>query len=260
MNCPYEYEVNNMNDVRILSAGERGLVIEFGNKIDPVVNRKVHDLSKLLKQWQDIGIHEVVPTYRSLLVYFDPLVLSRQELTGKIDALLSQGGEGVIAAAETRLVTIPVCYGGEYGPDIAFVAEHSGLSETEVITIHTSTPYLVYMLGFTPGFPYLGGMSDKIATPRLKQPRTAIPAGSVGIAGNQTGFYPVQSPGGWQLIGQTPVKGFDPRLEQPFLLSAGDYVQFQSITAAEFEAIGAEAAGGTYRPAISQMRKGGAVL
>ena len=250
-----------MNDVRILSAGEQGLVIEFGDKVDPAVNRKVHDLSKLLQQQQNLGIREVVPTYRSLLVYFDPLVVSRRELTDQITKFLAAGGADGSANTETRLVTIPVCYGGEYGPDLAFVAQHNGLSEAEVIQIHTSTPYLVYMLGFTPGFPYLGGMSDKIATPRLKQPRTAIPAGSVGIAGNQTGFYPVQSPGGWQLIGQTPVKGFDPRLEQPFLLCAGDYVQFQAITATEYDAIAAQAEAGTYRPVIGKMdQKGGAAL
>lgn len=247
-----------MKDVRILTAGEQGVVVEFGNKIDPVINTRVHGLGRLLMQHNSGEIKEVVPTYRSLLVYFDPAAISRQQLIDKITALLANGDSNTDAAAGANVISIPVCYGGEYGPDIGFVAEHNGLTEAEVISIHTSEPYLVYMIGFTPGFPYLGGMSERIATPRLKQPRTRIPAGSVGIAGTQTGFYPLEAPGGWQLIGRTPVKGFDPRSARPFLAAAGDYLHFRAISASEFESIAREAAAGTYLPVITKLdRKGG---
>ena len=145
------------------------------------------------------------------------------------------------------VLEIPVLYGGEMGPDLAFVAQNAGISEEEVVKIHTSTEYLIYMLGFTPGFTYLGGMSDKIATPRLKQPRVKIPAGSVGIAGKQTGVYPVDSPGGWQLIGRTPVKMYDPDREVPILPQAGQYIKFKAVSQAEYDKIAEEVAKGTYK-------------
>ena len=140
------------------------------------------------------------------------------------------------------MLEVPVLYGGEeMGPDLAFVAEHAGLSEQEVIDLHTSTEYLIYMLGFTPGFTYLGGMSAKLETPRLKQPRVKIPAGSVGIAGKQTGVYPIDSPGGWQLIGRTPVKMYDPNRETPILPKAGQYIKFRAIERTEYDEIAAAA-------------------
>lgn len=246
-----------MSNVRILTAGEQGLVVEFGNSIDYEVNRQVHTLSNKLMERHSGEIIEVVPTYRSLLVYFDPQVISRQQLTDKITALMGQNEESQ-SETTARVISIPVCYGGEFGPDIAFVAQHNNLSEAEVISIHSSTPYLVYMLGFIPGFAYLGGLSERIAAPRLQQPRTHIPPGSVGIAGTQTGIYPLVSPGGWQLIGRTPMKIFDPAAVNPFLFNAGDYLHFQPITLEEYEAIGVEAAAGRYQPAIRTMPvKGG---
>lgn len=219
------------SQARFLPAGERGLVVELGNLISPGVNARVHRLAKLLSERDLEGVIEVVPTYRSLLVYFDPLRLERSRLVAVIADML---GSDTLPAADpkrkVRVVHVPVCYGGEFGPDLDDVARHNGLSPEQVIAIHSSRPYLVYMLGFTPGFPYLGGMSRKIATPRLENPRPKIPRGSVGIAGAQTGIYPVESPGGWRLIGRTPLNCFDPRSPDPFLFSAGDHLRFIPIT------------------------------
>ena len=246
-----------MSGFRMLTAGEQGLVVEFGDKVDEAVNIRVHQTTRLLRQKMASELIEVVPTYRSLMVYFDPLRTSRKEITARIEAILTEPGESTAPAEAAKIVRIPVCYGGEFGPDLGFVAQHNQLSEQEVIQIHTSTPYQVYMLGFTPGFPYLGGMSERIATPRLQQPRTAIPAGSVGIAGSQTGFYPVESPGGWQLIGRTPVKAFDPQAANPFLFDAGNYLQFVGVSAAEYEDIRRRVALGEYQPETSRLAKGG---
>ncbi|MDR3592914.1 MAG: 5-oxoprolinase subunit PxpB [Negativicutes bacterium] len=242
-----------MDNVRMLSAGEQGLVVEFGTQIDPAVNARVHRVSKMLSAAKLDGISEVVPTYRSLLVYFDPLQLSRQELVRRIEEFLAAGPAGQEEQAAARVVDIPVCYGGDFGPDIEFVMRHTGFSADEVVRIHTSVPYLVYMLGFVPGFAYLGGLDERLATPRLEKPRTAIPVGSVGIAGTQTGFYPIESPGGWQLIGRTPIKAFHPAAADPFLFAAGDYLRFRAISPGEFAAIEAEVAAGTYRPKIETM-------
>lgn len=244
-----------MDDVKLLTAGEQGLVIEFGDSIDSAVNSRVHQIAGRLATGGIEGIIEVVPTYRSLLVYFDPLMVSRQALTLKIRSMLAEKEPADARQPDARVVEIPVCYGGEFGPDLDFVASHNSLSGEEVIAIHTSVPYMVYMLGFMPGFPYLGGMSERIATPRLATPRTVIPAGSVGIAGTQTGFYPVESPGGWQIIGRTPIKAFDPAAQNPFPFAAGDYLKFRSITTEEFVAIVTAVAAGKYRPVISKLAK-----
>lgn len=222
--------------IKLLVAGEQGLVIELGDTIAPEINTRVQLLAQLLSG-QAEGILEIIPTYRSVLVYFDPLTLDRTRLTARIKTLLSQLQDKTDSRANPQVVSIPVCYGGEFGPDLEFVAAYNGLSVDEVIQIHSATPYQVYMLGFTPGFPYLGGMSAKIATPRLEKPRLVIPAGSVGIAGAQTGFYPIESPGGWQLIGRTPIKAFNPESSRPFAFAAGDYLQFVPVSAAEYEAI-----------------------
>lgn len=249
-----------MELVRMLNAGEQGLVVEFGDAIDPAVNRRVHRVSRRIAAAGLPGVLEVVPTYRSFLVYFDPLTVSRRQLADAITGLLPDPETADGAANDARVVEIPVCYGGEFGPDLEFVAQHNSLTGPEVVAIHTSVPYLVYMLGFTPGFPYLGGMSDRIATPRLEKPRTAIPAGSVGIAGSQTGFYPLVSPGGWRLIGRTPVKAFDAAADNPFLFAAGDYLQFRSVTAGEYDDIARAVAHGVYSPVITTLpqKEGGA--
>ncbi|HWR40120.1 MAG TPA: 5-oxoprolinase subunit PxpB [Patescibacteria group bacterium] len=247
-----------MSEIRMLTAGEQGLVLEFGDSIDESVNIRVHQTARLLRQKLAGDLIEVVPTYRSLMIYFNPLRIRREEIIGRIRSLLTEGGDVAAPSGDARVVRIPVCYGGEFGPDLPFVAQHNRLTEDEVIQIHTATPYLVYMLGFTPGFPYLGGMSERIAAPRLEQPRTSIPAGSVGIAGSQTGFYPIASPGGWRLIGRTPIRAFNPQSEQAFLFDAGDYLQFVAVSASEYERVRQQSDAGTYQPETCRLAKGGA--
>jgi inhibitor of KinA len=246
-----------MCEIRIMKAGEKGLVIDFGNVIDPEVNGSVHRLARIIATNMRDDVIEVIPTYRSLMVYFDPLHISRKSIESKISRSLDNLSESGNEGDEATVVSIPVCYGGEFGPDLGFVAEHNKLSTEEVIKIHTSKPYQVYMLGFTPGFPYLGGMSESIATPRLAQPREKIPAGSVGIAGSQTGIYPIDSPGGWQLIGRTPLQVFNPKSANPFLFAAGNFLQFTEIDAAAFADIRRQVESGIYTPVTSTIKRGG---
>ena len=238
-------------EFRVLPAGERGLVVEMGNLISPEVNARVHRLARRINQKSIAGVIEVVPTYRSLLVYFDPFNINRSDLVEAMQQMLaSEEGPEVAEKEGVRVVHVPVCYGGEFGPDLDYVAQHNGLSIEEVITIHSSKPYLVYMLGFTPGFPYLGGMSEKIATPRLEKPRAKIPQGSVGIAGAQTGLYPIESPGGWRLIGRTPLNPFVPGADNPFLFAAGDYLRFIPISSEEYHHIKRDVEAGSFTPDI----------
>ena len=199
------------------------MVVEFGSEIDPEINALVHRATDAIERAELDGVVELVPTYRSLMLHFDPLLTGYDTLQEAIlDLNLDEGG----AASGQRVVEIPTLYGGEYGPDIGFVAENAGMSESEVIEIHSGSDYLVYAMGFSPGFPYLGGLDPRLNTPRLTTPRTLIPGGSVGIAETQTGAYPVASPGGWQLIGRTPLKLFDPEADPPALINAGDRVRF----------------------------------
>ncbi|RLF75230.1 allophanate hydrolase, partial [Thermococci archaeon] len=173
---------------------------------------------------------EVVPTYTSIYVYYDPLKIGYSEVVEAVKPFLNAEPK----KEKARIIEIPTAYGGEFGPDIEFVAEYNGLSVDDVIEIHSKPLYRVYMLGFTPGFAYLGGMDERIATPRLEKPRLKVPAGSVGIAGKQTGIYPLESPGGWRLIGRTPLKLFDANREPPTLLQPGDYIKFVPISEEEF--------------------------
>ena len=216
-----------------LPAGDSALVVEIGDEIHPAINRKIRGLVLALEAKHIRGVREYIPTYRSLLVQYDPAEILFLELIEQIKQLESQLEAAAIP--EPRIVEIPVVYGGEFGPDLEFVATHNNLSQEEVIALHTGRDYLVYMLGFTPGFCYLGGMSEQLETPRLATPRTRIPAGSVGIAGKQTGIYPIDSPGGWQLIGRTPLRLFDPDRDPVVLIKAGDYVRFTQIDEQEYE-------------------------
>lgn len=241
-------------DPRLLPAGDKALVVEFGNEITPEINIHIRSFAAILNDKRIPGVREVVPTYRSVLVCFDPLEIDPEELEKRLVQLL--GNLGRLKPPKPFVTIIPVCYGGEYGPDLSSVCKHTGLSEKELIRIHTGTDYLIYMLGFTPGFPYLGGMDRRIATPRLKTPRTKIPAGSVGIADKQTGIYPIDSPGGWQLIGRTPLKLYDPFRDPPVLLSAGNYVRFKAITPAEYEKIAAQVAVGSYQVQVELLQEG----
>ena len=208
-------------------AGDQALVVELGDSIEPETNRRVRNLLLAIEKAEVPGVFDLVPTYRSLLVYYDPTAVSAEQVQSDLEGLESDLDEMTLESPQ--VVQLPTMYGGEYGPDLEFVAEHAGLSTEDVVSIHSGTDYLVYMMGFSPGFPYLGGLSDQLVTPRLDTPRGKIPAGSVGIADSQTGVYPVASPGGWRLIGRTPLDLFSPDRDPPALLSAGNYVRFVPV-------------------------------
>jgi len=237
---------------RFLTGGDKAIFVEFGDAIDPELNHRVRDLMLAIQKAKIPGVIETVPTYRSLLVYYEPLQVSPRKLRETLYVLAHQLEKPEFS--KPKIIEIPTVYGGEYGTDLELVAKHNSLSIQQVVEIHSGTPYLIYMLGFVPGFPYLGGMSPRIATPRLETPRTKIPAGSVGIAENQTGIYPAESPGGWQLIGRTPLKFFDPNREPPALLQAGNYLTFVSIGPEEFTRIKEEVEGETYLVKETLMR------
>ena len=227
-------------DFRFLSAGESAVVVEFGNIIDENINARVHLLASHCKSDNaPCGIVEMTPTYRSLLITFDSLITTKKTIIGCIEKYIAENSydfENAVLPETAKTIELPVLYGGEYGPDIETVAKHNDISVDEVIKLHAAATYKVYMLGFLPGFPYLGGMNEKIACPRLETPRTVVPEGSVGIAGGQTGVYPVDSPGGWQLIGKTPLAIFDSGSTQPFLFKPGDSIVFKPIDKKTFDA------------------------
>lgn len=224
---------------QIKPIGDQGLIIQLPQEISPQILSQVLFLKELLeekqKEWK--LPMEFVPAYASLTVYFEICQVSYEEMEQRVRCVVEHSGEKRGNLSRGKLIEIPVCYGGAYGEDLAFVAEHNHLTPEEVIRIHTSQEYLVYMLGFLPGFPYLGGLDPRLVTPRKQTPRVRIPAGSVGIGGEQTGIYPVASPGGWQLIGQTPIKLFraDPQsgMEVP-IYQAGDRIRFYPITEQEY--------------------------
>ena len=224
-----------MSHLTIVPAGDRALAIKVGDSISPEINLAVRNLAVTLEKQQLPAILDIVPTYCSILINYDPLISSLDDLEMDIKNLENTINESTIGSPKT--IEIPTVYGGEYGPELSYVAQFNGLTELEVIDIHSGNDYLVYAMGFTPGFPYLGGMSDKIVTPRLQTPRTEIPAGSVGIAEKQTGIYPIKSPGGWQLIGRTPFNLFDPAKNPPVLVEPGDYIRFAPISSEEYEKI-----------------------
>ena len=237
----------------ISPVGDRAISIDFGQVIDPTINRHIRQTIERIKELQLDGIIELVPTYCALLVEYDAMLYSYSEICNIIEPTLEEGMTDTTNELVT-VVEVPTVYGGEFGPDLSFVASHNHLSEAEVISIHSGTDYLVYMLGFIPGFTYLGGMDPRIATPRLSSPRTLIPAGSVGIAGEQTGTYPSDSPGGWQIIGRTPVTMYDMSKAQAALLNAGDYVRYVPIDESEFHRI--KSLGSDYVPVIREVEVG----
>ena len=218
--------------LRVVQAGDSVTIVEFAERIDERINAQAIDLADLVERAQIAGVRDVVPTYRSVAVYFDPL---RTDYAALQDFLTRTAGERRSDESVTGRtvggapVRIPVRYGGEHGPDLGDVAAFAGLSEADVIAKHVAAVYRVFMMGFVPGFPYMGTVDSRIAAPRRTTPRVRVPAGSVGIAGSQTGIYPTETPGGWQLIGRTDVCLFDLSRPVPFLLKPGDAVEFYAV-------------------------------
>lgn len=245
-----------LEEPKFLDAGESCIVVEFADLIDRGANDAVMNLKRRLEEQRNVRIVECLPTYRSLAVYFDPLLSKREKVISALTRALASEASAVSSAH--RVISIPVCYGGEYGPDIDTVSAHAGITAEEVISRHCGRVYHCYMIGFVPGFAYLGGMDESIATPRLQNPRTVIKGGSVGIAGKQTGIYPIDSPGGWQLIGRTPLRLFTPEATPPTLIEAGYGVRFCRISEDEYEAVRKQVESGTYRPEIMEAGRDGA--
>ncbi|WP_291493025.1 5-oxoprolinase subunit PxpB [Desulfurella sp.] len=234
-----------LKKARFLPAGDKALVVEFGNEISEEINNIVINLSFFIETLNLPEIEEVVPTYRSLLIYYNPTRSNIIELKEKIEGLIEN--LTMIKPKEPKTFFVPVLYGGEFGPDLSFVAEFNNISESEVIRLHTSVKYKIYMIGFAPGFPYLGGMLEKISTPRLETPRKLVKAGSVGIAGKQTGIYPIDDPGGWRIIGRTPIKIYNPLNDPPVLFLPGDYIKFEAISHNEYDQIVKQVELGKYK-------------
>lgn len=230
--------------VQFLKAGDTAMTVQFGDVIDRALSDRVLKLSRRIRALGIAGVTDLVPTFRSLLVNYDPLVVSGDELKGKLEGLLDSS-EG--DSQEARQFTIPVCYEGEYGPDVDDVAQASGLSAAQVVQRHAETLFHVYMLGFVPGYPYMGDLPAELVLPRRSNPRTRVPPGSVAIASVMTAIYPLESPGGWHLIGATPIRLFDANAEQPALLSPGDKVRFEPVGVNQYLDIAKAVQAGDYK-------------
>jgi len=211
--------------------GDRAVLVELGGGISPRINQKVRAFYNGIASQRIKGIKDLVPSYRSLMVAYDPLVISLDFLKSQIIEIWNTLDDARLP--EPRTVEIPVVYGDKYGPDLEWIADYHKMTPQEVVRLHTKTLYQVYMIGFMPGYPYMGEVPDALVTPRRKTPRTHVPGGSVGIAQKQIGIYPVTSPGGWQIIGRTPLRLFDPQEQPPCFLEMGDRVRFFVITEQE---------------------------
>lgn len=225
---------SRLRDVRFYPLGDTAIVVRLGDEISNSTHDLIQCICNYLEEYSFDGFAEYVPAFTTVTVFYEPMTVTYQSVQLHLEEMLAE----VMAHPEKpvfRLVEIPVVYGGIWGPDLETVAAHAGLSTAEVISLHTEPEYLVHMIGFAPGFPYLAGLNEKIAAPRRELPRSAIAAGSVGIAGKQTGVYPIETPAGWQIIGRTPLRLFDVNRAEPALLRAGDRVRFVPVTDVAFE-------------------------
>lgn len=232
-------------DFEIKPAGDEALLAEFGNEISDDINLKVYRMRDWIGRQRIKGIKEMLPTFRSLLIYYSPKEIGYKELAHKLKKFKSDGsGERDM---KKRALIVPCCYESKYGEDLEGMALETGLSTEEIVKLHTEPFYKIYMMGFLPGFVYLGGLNKKICVPRLQTPRVKIPARSVGIGGSQTGVYPIESPGGWRLIGSTPLDFYDPEQEDPVLCRSGEYIKFEAVDSKDYELIRQEVISGRYR-------------
>ena len=237
-----------MTNVKFFPAGDHAMVVEFGSIIAENINQKVHALAGWIEEKQIEGAVELLPTFRSLMIYYDCHVVSFERLKRKVSEF---DDTKVSAGAEKKKITkVPCCYGARFGSDLHDMEKILGIDKDEIIRIHSSVCYKIYMLGFLPGFVYLGGLDKRIEVPRLSSPRVKINPGSVGIGGNQTGVYPVASPGGWRLIGGTPLDFYDPDREKPILCNAGEYIRFVPIHIDEYYDIRHLVLKGQYEPEV----------
>jgi inhibitor of KinA len=229
---------------QLLPLGDAAVVVQFGESISPTIHLAIQAFNAYLTQEPFVWLRECVPAFTTLTVYYDPWLVSEQGQYLPYERVCTVLQQQLLAVPPTPVaiyhpVEIPVCYGGALGPDLEVVARHTGLTPAEVIACHSAPEYLVHMIGFAPGFPYLGGLDERLATPRRAEPRPLVPAGAVGIAGAQTGIYSLPTPGGWQLIGRTPLRLFDPIAPDPSLLHAGQHLRFVPIGEAEFQRLSA---------------------
>ncbi|MEH7441171.1 5-oxoprolinase subunit PxpB [Bacillus sp. JJ1122] len=216
----------------IIPLGDLAVRISFGDSIKEETNARIRQFILKLEKEKVPGVIEWVPAYTSVTVYYEPERITYANVKRKLEEVYLSPAESQLPAP--IVYEIPACYGGEMGSDLAFVAKYHGLREQDVINLHANREYLIYMMGFMPGFPYLGGMPEKLAVPRLEQPRFSVFPGSIGIGGSQTGIYPSDAPSGWRIIGATPIRLYDPKKPEPFLLSAGNYIKFVPINQEEF--------------------------
>jgi inhibitor of KinA len=230
--------------VRFLPSGDTAIVVEFGDRIDRALNERVLRLSTLVRAAKLPGVVETLPTYRSLMVHYDPLVTDNASVIAAIARLLDRGPGG---PRQQRLWRVPACYEASHAPDLADVARRTGLGTDEIVRLHSGTRFQIYMIGFSPGFPYMGDLPESLVLPRRADPRIRVPPGSIAIAGGMTSIYPVESPGGWHLIGATPIRLFDVRWPRPALLSPGDMVSFEPVATRDFDAIHAAVAANAYK-------------
>lgn len=230
-------------NVTLHPLGEACVKLTYHEEVSHSLTSRIQAFCRELASLNIKGITEWVPAYDSVTVYYEPWVLTYEEITDILEDITAVATE---ASERKVIVTIPTLYGGEHGPDLEDLANEKGMSQDDIIKLHTNEDYLINMIGFLPGFPYLSGLNERIAAPRLESPRQKVPAGSVGIAEAQTGVYPIESPGGWNIIGQTPLRLFQPEKDDPFLLNQGDYLRFQPVSKKEFNQILEQLEQGSY--------------